>query len=255
MANDLGSTLARMRAGLDRAGGAVLASKPVSAARRRPKLTIAIAAAAVVVVAAGAWLAVEGLPDWAPFAPKTFAEVARQAHRKPTDAAAQRELGHMQFAAGRRARALRSYDRALSIDTGVADERLVANAVATFGRREQPKAEALIAKHQLVAAAKGLEPLTRSSRYAVRWGAVKTLRKLGKDSRAVYVHAYVADLSSSDCDVRRHAMEKLARVGDRSALSAIRHAKAEDAKTGGWFRSTCLGDREEATEKAILARR
>jgi tetratricopeptide (TPR) repeat protein len=255
MANDLGSTLARMRAGLDRAGGAVLSSKPVSAARRRPKLTIAVAAAIAAAVAVGGWLVVEGLPDWAPFAPKTFAEVARTARQKPSDAAAQRDLGHVQFAAGRRARALRSYDRALSIDPGVADDRLVSNAVATFGRREQPKAEALIAKHQLVAAAKRLEPLARSSRHAVRWGAVRTLRKLGKDSRSAYVHAYVADLSSSDCDVRRRAMEKLAQVGDRSALSAIRRAKAEDERTGGWFRSTCLGDREETTEKAILARR
>ncbi len=255
MANDLGSTLARMRATLDRAGGAVKASKPVSAARKRPKLTIGIAAAAVVVVAAGAWIAVEGLPDWAPFAPKTFAELARHAKQKPNDAVAQRNLGHAQFAAGRRARAMRSYDRALALDPGVADERLVSNAVATFGRREQPKAEALIAKHQLADAAKGLEPLTRSHRYAVRWGAVRTLRKLGKDTRSAYVHAYVVDLSSQDCEVRQRAMEKLAQVGDRSALSAIRRAKVEDAKTGGWFHGTCLGDREETTEKAILARR
>jgi tetratricopeptide (TPR) repeat protein len=255
MPNDLGATLARVRASLDRTGAAVLASKPVAVARRNPRRTVALAAGAVLLMAAGFWLGFEGLPDWAPFAPKTFQEVARAARERPSDAVAQRELGHAQFAAGRRARALRSYDRALSLDSGVADDRLIGNAVATFGRKEQPRAEGLIAKHQLAAAAKGLDPLTRSRRYAVRWGAVRTLRKLGKDSRSAYVHAYVADLSSEDCDVRRRAMEKLGQVGDRSALSAVRRAKEEDRKTGGWFRQTCLGDREEATEKAILARR
>ncbi|HEY6101022.1 MAG TPA: hypothetical protein VIW03_16420 [Anaeromyxobacter sp.] len=255
MANDLGSTLARLRTTLDRAGGAVLSSKPVSAARRRPRLTIAIAAAATLVVAGGVWLAVEGLPDWAPFGPKTIGQLANRARSHPGDAVARLELGHAQYDAGRRARALASYGRALALDSSVADDRLVQNAIATFGRREQPKAEALIAKYQLVSAAKGLEPLTRHSRASVRWGAVRTLKKLGKDSRQLYVNAYVADLSSKDCDVRRHAMEKLAQVGDRTALSAIRRAKAEDEKTGSWFRGTCLGDREQATEKAILARR
>jgi len=255
MANDLGSTFSRLRATLDKAGGTVAASTPVSAIRRRPKLAIAILAGVVVLAAGGAWLAVEGLPDWAPFGPKTLAELSRHARKNPRDAGALRELGHAEFAAGRRARALASYGRALALDAGSADDRLVENAVASFGRREQPRAEALIAKHKLVAAAKGLEPLSRSPRHSVRWGAVRTLQKLGKDSRSVYVNAYVADLSASDCDVRRHAMEKLAQVGDRSALSAIRRAKAADEKTGGWFRGSCLGDREAATEKAILARR
>jgi hypothetical protein len=69
------------------------------------------------------------------------------------------------------------------------------------------------------------------------------------------VNAYVADLSSPECDVRRRAMEKLGNIADRSALAAVRRAKAEDENTGGWFRGTCLGDRDAATEKAILARR
>lgn len=255
MANDLGSTLSRLRTSLDRAGGAVMASGPVSAARRRPRVTIAIVAAAAVVAAGAAWLAVEGPPDWAPFGPKTVKDLAAYARRHPNDAAALRDLGHAQYAAGRRARALASYGRALAFDPGSADDRMVENAVATFGKREQARAEALIAKHKLTAAAKGLEPLSRSPRQSVRWGAVRTLKRLGKDSRTVYVNAYVADLSSKDCDVRRRAMERLAQVGDRSALSAIRRAKAEDEKTGSWFRGTCLGDREAATEKAILARR
>lgn len=255
MANDLGSTLTRLRTSLERAGGAVAASKPLSAARRRPALTIGIVAAAVAAAAGVAFLAIEGLPDWTPFAPKTFADVARQARENPRDAAAQRDLGHAQWAAGRRSRALASYARALAVDAGSADDRLVEHAVAAFGRPEQEKAEAIIARHKLTGAAKGLEPLTKSPRYSLRWGALRTLQKLGKDSRAGYVNVYVADLASPDCDVRRRAVDKLGMLGDRSSLAAIRRAKAEDEKTGGWFRGTCLGDREETAEKAILARR
>ncbi len=255
MAKDLGSTLSRLRTSLERAGGAVAVSKPVSAARRRPALTVAIAVGAIAVGAGAAFLALEGLPDWTPFAPRTFADVARHARANPRDAAAQRDLGHAQWAAGRRARALRSYGRALAIDAGVADDRLVEHAVAAFGRPEQEKAEALIARHKLAGAAKGLEPLTKSPRHSVRWGALRTLQKLGKDSRTTYVNVYVADLASPDCDVRRRAVDKLGMLGDRSSLAAIRRAKADDEKTGGWFRGTCLGDREESAEKAILARR
>lgn len=255
MADDLGSTLSRLRTSLDRAGGAVMASGPVSAARKRPKVAIAIAAAVVVVAAGAAWLASEGLPDWAPFGPKTVSELAAHARKHPSDAAAQRDLGHAQYAAGRRVRALASYARALALDRGSADDRMVENAVAAFGKPEQARAEALIARYRLTDAAKALEPLSKSRRHSVRWGAVRTLKRLGKDTRTVYENAYVADLSSQDCDVRRRAMERLAQVGDRSTLAAIRRAKAEDERTRSWFRGTCLGDREVATEKAIMARR
>jgi len=255
MANDLGSTLARLRESLAKAGRAVATSRPVSAARRRPGPVIAVVAVAAAAAAGGAWIALEGRPDWGPLAPTSLAELTQHVRENPRDAAARRDLGHAQYAAGRRRDALVSYGRALAIDTGAADDRLVENAVASFGRHEQDKAEALIVRYQLGAAAKDLEPLTRNPRYSVRWGALRTLQKLGKDSREAWLNAYVADLSSPDCDVRRRAVEELGDMGDRSALSAVRRAKAADEKTGGWFRATCLGDRDEQAEKAILARR
>lgn len=252
---DLGSTLARLRSATVQAGRTVAASAPVSAARRRPRVTAGILVALAVAAGGATWLAVQGLPDWTPFSPRTLAEHVEHARANPRDARAQRDLGHAQWAAGRPIRALASYERALALDAGAADAELVENAVASFGRKEQDRAAALIAKHKLAAAAKGLEPLTRSPRYAVRWGALRTLQKIGKDPRPLWVNAYVADLSSPDCDVRRRAMEKLATIGDRSALAAVRRAKAEDESTGGWFRGTCLGERDVAAEKAILARR
>lgn len=255
MADYPGSTLASVRASMARAAGAVAVSRPWGAIRSRPKLTAGILAAAVLAAAGGTWLATEGLPDWAPLAPKSFAEIARHARENPSDAGAQRDLGHAQWDAGRRTRALASYTRALALDAGAADDRLVEHLVASFGRAEQDRAEALIGKHKLKEAAKGLEPFTKSPRYAVRWGALRTLQKLGKDARPLYVNVYTADLGSSECGVRRRAVERLGMIGDRSALAAIRRAKAEDEKTGGWFRGTCLGDREEKAEKAILARR
>jgi hypothetical protein len=238
--------------GLRRLGATRLAA----AGRRRPKLAVAAAAALAVLAGAGFAAALYGVPEWsAPEEALDVAELTERARARPRDARTQLLLGHAHFAKRQPKAALDAYARALELDATVADEKLAANLVACFGRDAQRRAEALVAKHRLTSAAEGLARLSKDRRYGVRWGAVRTLDKIGRDPRAVYVNAYAADLSSPDCDVRRRAAEKLAKIGDRGALAAIRAAQKEDEKTGGWFRGTCLGKRGEEAEKAILARR
>jgi hypothetical protein len=43
-----------------------------------------------------------------------------------------------------------------------------------------------------------------------------------------YATVYELDLDSPDCDVRRRAVEKLAKVGDKGSLAAIRAAAKKD---------------------------
>jgi hypothetical protein len=225
-------------------------------ARRRPLLASA-AAAAVLLAAGGAAVALDLLPDvdLDPFAPASLASASAEARAHPSDAAAQRDLGHALWAAKKRRAAVRAYGRALDLDASVADVELVAHLLASFGGSDQRRAEALIVEHQLVGAQGGLETLARSRAYGVRWGAVRTLDRIGRGARKYWEGAYILDLDSPKCEIRRAAVQKLGAIGTRRAVAALREARGDDEKTGGWFRSRCLGDRLDDAEQKILARR
>ncbi len=226
--------------------------------RRRPALAAGGAVAVVLAIALGGYVAAEGVPELdldLPGGPATVAEARAHARENPRDAAAQRDLGHALWSASHRRAALAAYGRALALDRGAGDDRMVANLVASFGGKGQRDAEALLWKNKLVAAEQPLEALVGSKRYAVRWGAVRTLDRLEKGTRRNWETAYVADLDASDCDVRRNAVEKLGAIGTARSLSALREAQAEDEKTGGWFKSRCLGGRVEDAQERIASRR
>ncbi len=225
--------------------------------RDRPRLSIALGAGAAVAIAAGVYAARQGVPEFELelFAPKTVAEARAAAREHPADASAQRALGDQLWAHKKRHAAVLAYARALAIDAGAADGEMVASLLASFGTRDQELAETLIWKHKIVAAQPGLERLVKSSKRKVRWGAVHTLDKLEKGTKGNWETAYILDLDAKDCDVRRTAVDKLGAIGTKRAMTALRAAKADDEKTGGWFRSRCLGDRVDDAEQKILARR
>ncbi len=225
--------------------------------RNRPRLSIGLAAAAVLVAAGAAYVAREGVPevDVELFAPRTLAEARAAAREHPGDAGAHRALGNALWAQHKRHAALVSYGRALAIDRGAADGEMIENLVASFGGKDQDLAEGLLWRNKVVAAQGRLEPLVKSPRRKVRWGAVHTLDKLGKGTKANWETAYILDLDSPDCDVRRNAVDKLGAIGTKRAVAALRSTKSDDAKTGGWFKSRCLGDRIDDAEQKILARR
>ncbi len=225
--------------------------------RRRPRVSIALGAVAALAIAAGVYVARQGVPgvELELFAPKTVADARAAAREHPADAAVQRTLGHRLWASKKRHAALNAYGRALALDRDAADGEMVANLAASFGTRDQELAETLIWRNKLVAAQPRLEPLVRSSKRKVRWGAVHTLDKLEKGTRSNWETAYILDLDAQDCDVRRNAVEKLGAIGTKRAVTALRAAKAEDEKTGGFFRSRCLGERLDDAEQKILARR
>jgi hypothetical protein len=228
-------------------------------AKRRPVLAGGGALAVLAAAGLATAVAVEGVPELdlrlPGLAPATVAEASAAAKARPRDPAAQRELGHALWTAKRRKGALAAYGRALALDRGVADERLVANLVASFGGPGQAEAEALLWKNKLVGAQEPLERLVGARRYSVRWGAVRTLDRLDKGSRRNWETAYVADLQSPDCDVRRNAVEKLGAIGTARSLQALRAAEAEDEKTGGWLKRRCLGGRIDDARERIASRR
>ncbi|HUL58038.1 MAG TPA: hypothetical protein VLU43_02110 [Anaeromyxobacteraceae bacterium] len=244
--------LARVRGGIARVIRSAV-RRPVDWARRHPVLGAATGLAVLAAIAAGVAIAV--VPRAAMFPPPTLADLRERARAHPSDAAAQRALGHAQWDAGQRRAAIASYARALGLDAGGADRRTIDDLVSAFGTAEQAEAAALLVKFKLAGAAPGLERHARSTTYATRWAALWTLEKLGKATRASYVAAYTLDLSSAECDIRRRAVDRLGALADRRSLSALARARAEDQKTGGWFRSRCLGERLDQAEQKILARR
>lgn len=225
--------------------------------RRRPVVAAGIGAAVVLAAAAGAYVSVEGVPelDVELFTPMTVADARAAVRDRPSDAGAHRELGHALWSKGKRHAAVLSYGRALALDKGSADGEMVAHLVASFGGKDQDLAETLIWKSQLQGAQDGLEGLVKSPRRKVRWGAVHTLDKLEKGTRANWETAYILDLDAPDCDVRRNAVEKLGAIGTKRAVGALRAERSDDEKTGGWFKSRCLGGRVEDAQERIASRR
>jgi hypothetical protein len=247
-----GDALARLRAFL-----AIRRIRVEAWVRNRPALAATLGAVVVLAIVAGVYVAKEGVPevDVELFAPKTVAEARQAVREHPSDATNHRALGHQLWAHRKRHAALLAYGRALAIDRNVADDELVTNLVASFGGKDQELAETLLWKNKLAAAQPRLEPLVKSPRRKVRWGAVHTLDKLEKGTKANWETAYILDLDAKDCDVRRNAVEKLGAIGTKRAVTALRAAQADDEKTGGWFRPRCLGDRLGDAEQKILARR
>ena len=227
-----------------------------AAARRRPVLA-SLAAAAValaMLVTAAVALDVEA-PVIPGLSPQNVVTAREQAKAHPDDATAQRDLGHALWSAGKRKGAIAAYAKALAKDPSVADERLAANLVAAFGTKLQDRAQALLVRHHVKGAEKGLVALTHSPRRSVRWGAVHTLDRMDVGTKRNWENAYVADLDAPSCDVRRAAVEKLGEIGSPRAVAALRSAHAADEKTGGFLKPRCLGGRLDDAEQRILARR
>jgi hypothetical protein len=237
-------------------------SRAANSVRRHPRIAIA-SAVAVLLCAAVAVAMLSGRPEFdAAMSPvqalvgrPTLAEATERAKKRPDDAAAQLALGHASFEARRRTAGLTAYARAMELDKTVQDDQMLENLVACFGTKQQDQAAALITRFKLVGAEDGLEKLTRHEVHAVRWGAIQTLSRVGKASRADSVSAWIADLGEEECDVRRNAVENLGKQGDPRALRAIRKARAKDREKPGWFGTTCLGNLPDEAEKQILARR
>lgn len=252
-----GGALARVKAFLEirRLRGAN-ALRDLGQRVRRHRLAAGIGGVAVALaVAGGIAFAFDALPDLDFSSPETVAEATRNVREHPSDAGAQRDLGHALFAAKRRAGGVAAYRHALTLDAGAGDERMVKNLLSCFGTPQQDAAEDVIWKHKVVDAQPGLEALVSSRRSGVRWGAVQTLDRLRKGTKANWETAYILDLDSPKCEVRRRAVDKLGDIGTQRAVKALRAAKADDEKTDGWFSSRCLGDRLQTAENQILARR
>lgn len=254
------ATLTSIRAAGNRVrtGVRTVFARVAHAARGRPWLA-AVAAAAVLSGGIGAAVALtqpgdSALLDVFRLQRPGLRELARRTREQPRSASAWTAYGKALFDAGQRRGGIRAYERALALDPGSADGAVVEDLLACFGRPEQPRAERLIARHRLARAAGGLERLARDGRHPVRWGAVRTLERLGKADRNDYVRAWILDLEAPDCEVRRNAADKLGASGDRQALARLRAArKREEAEP--WYRPSCLGGRAERAEKRILARR
>jgi tetratricopeptide (TPR) repeat protein len=233
-----------------------------SRARARPRLFSGIAGGALVAVCAVV-LALNALPDSKAIDEAMAAvgmkpalpELVKMAQADPKDALIQLALGHAYFEAGQRVSALKAYDKALQLDGTAASDRMVENLIACYGTREMGAAGAIITQYELVDGEDELRALVSSKSWRIRNGALNTLDGLEKAQRDDFLAVYTLDLASPDCDVRRVAVEKLGRLGDRRALDEIRAAKRTDEANTPWYAFSCLGDRPQDAEQRILAKR
>ena len=216
--------------------------------RSRPALLGGVAGAAILAAGAAA-LAFHGLHA------HTVPELVAMAQADPKDASIQVELGDAYFEAGQRVPALRAYDRALRLDRSSATRRMLENLVSCYGSREMGPAAAIIAQYRLEGSEDALRALVSSAKWGVRNGALETLERLEKARREDFLAVYTRDLASTDCDVRRGAVEKLGRLGDKRALDGIRAAARKDDADTPWYAFSCLGNRPERAEERILASR
>lgn len=233
-----------------------------SRARARPRLFCGIAGGGIVAGCALV-LALNGLPDTKAIdeamdtvgMKHTLPELVQMAQADPKDASIQLDLGHAYFEAGQRVSALKAYDKALQLDETVASDLMVENLISCYGTRQMGAAGAIITQYELVDAEDELRALVSNEKLRIRNGALNTLDGLKKAQRDDFLVVYTLDLASPDCEVRRGAVEKLGRLGDKRALDEIRAAKSTDEANTPWYAFSCLGDRPEDAEQRILARR
>jgi tetratricopeptide (TPR) repeat protein len=241
--------------------GSVLA-EAWSRAAARPRLFGGVAGG-VVVAACAVALAFYGLSDSKAFdelrdlvgMKHTLPELVKIAQADPNDASIQVDLGNAYFEAGQRASALTAYDKALQLDETAATDLMIENLVSCYGRKEMGAAGAIITQYRLVSAEDELRVLVSDKRWLVRNGALNTLDGLNEAWRDDFLTVYTLDLAARDCDIRRGAVEKLGRLGDKRALDEIRAAKKRDQAATPWYAFSCLGDRPEDAEQRILAKR
>lgn len=230
-----------------------LGRRAVAGVRRRPWVSGFVALAAIVLVS-GVFMHARIQRMFAgPAAPPTVAELQKNA-TSGNAPESWRALGHAEFAKGHVIAALKAYDRALSLDPMAADEQMRTNVVAAFYGKAQPAAQELVVRHKLVDLSPRLERLTDDADYRVRWGAMSTLEKLGKQSKYDVRRALTADLQAPECDVRRKATERLGELGDQHAIPSLRMAKKKDHDATPWYKASCLGSRPDKAEKQILAK-
>src|SRR4051812_45317250 len=217
-----------------------LLTKLTAAVKKRPAIAAGVALA---ILAVGVVLALgpDELVEQVMPAPN-LDELKHRAAAEPKNAELQRELAHGYFAAGKRQTALKTYEIALALDKAVADDTLVHDLAACFGKPERGTALRLLGQYKVTAAETTLLPLTKDKHRSARWEAVHTLEKMGRAGRIDYKWLFEQDLASSDCGTKKRSVSGLIKIGDKSTLAAIRAAVKKDKEDTSFFSSACLAD-------------
>ncbi len=171
--------------------------------------------------------------------------------RHPGDPTVEKLLGDVACARRDYGDCLARYRRALEKSHRFASDRVLrANALALLPRAEE-RAALIRVLARLDEIEDELVEGSRSSRYWVRWNAVRALEARGQPARIDYAGVYGLDLlHGSSCATRRAAAARLGALGDAGGLPALEHAKRSiDASL---LERLCMGD---SVDRAIAALR
>lgn len=192
--------------------------------------------------------------DPAAMTEKTLAAYVAEAQAEPENMGKQLLLGHALYTAGERLASIRAYTRALKGDPTLADDRMYANVAGCYGTKAQAVAARLVGAFKLAAAADRLRPLLRHKRRGVREAVLQTLGAVDLASNADQQAFYLDELAMQDCNIRRRAVRRLGRFGNKASLPALRQAARQDDNDTPWYRSSCLDDLPALAELKITKR-
>lgn len=148
------------------------------------------------------------------------------------DASTYLSLGHERFTAGRRADALAAYERAIRLSPKLAsNDQLRANVMKTLEGKDA--VAGVIALELLASQMKPAErdviiaTASTNKQLDIRRRAFAIAERDGFADKVDRVESWSLDLGqATTCDERRAAIQRLAEIGDKRSLAALKRAKA-----------------------------
>jgi class 3 adenylate cyclase len=139
---------------------------------------------------------------------------------------AMRARALLRRASPNRALVARMLQDATMVDPSLLNDReVISDLVASLDRRNAADTIDFIAVKVERRALPFLAAASGGNGYWLRWNSIKVLKKLGAEDQVDLVLAYIQDLRTGTCDLRKAAAKELAELGDRRALKPLREAR------------------------------
>ncbi|MBW2699858.1 MAG: adenylate/guanylate cyclase domain-containing protein [Deltaproteobacteria bacterium] len=141
--------------------------------------------------------------------------------------------------------------QAIKTDPLLADEEAIAfDLVQSMDKHQKKKVVAFLVKHFGDRAKEALLAASSDKRYWLRWNSLDALKSMDALDEVDLGLVYLQDLRyAGSCSTRKRAAKKLAELGDKRALDALRQAKK-----GSLLTNLCMGSTLDEAIKTIQAK-
>ncbi len=141
--------------------------------------------------------------------------------------------------------------QAVKTDPLLVDEEAIASdLVQSMDKYQNKKVVAFLVKHFGDRAKEALVAASSDKRYWLRWNSLDALKSMDALDEVDLGLVYLQDLRyAGSCSTRKRAAKKLAEMGDKRALDALRQAKK-----GNMLTNICMGSTLDEAIKSIQAK-